>query len=615
MISLIINSVDNLTPRTKGAIAFWHDIAIALACFPLALMIRYDQINITTRFIAKDLISILSIVFIIKLASILINKTYRGMWRFASLNDLIGIIKTSSLATIITVLALFSYNRLEGIPRSAFIIDWALTILMMSAGRFAFRVWRERSRAEQGERTIIIGAGASGEQMLRDIKRSEGAKLNIIGLLDDSPSKQHRTIHGVPVLGTISELQKIADEKSVTQAIVAIPSAPPKVMGKILKETSAAGLKILVCPGINDIVHGNVQVSKLRPIDIEDLLGREPVKLDESSISSMINGKTIMITGGGGSIGSELCRQILRFGTKKLIIFEICEFFIYSTHMKLIEEFPGLEIIPVVGDVREWDRVNQVLEEHRPQMIFHAAAYKHVPMMELNPHEAIKTNVFGTKNVAELASKHGVERFILVSTDKAVNPTNVMGSTKRIAEQVCQAIYHQEGNKTKFSMVRFGNVLGSAGSVVPRFWDQIKKGGPITVTHPEITRFFMSIPEACQLVMQAGALTNGGEIFVLDMGESIKIVHLAKGMIRLSGNTEEDIEIKFTGLRPGEKLYEELLADKESTIETTHKKIRIAKATTPSASYLTQLDNILESQSIKHAIKTIVPEYIIDHLN
>lgn len=606
---MILSSIDRLSSRSKGLLAITFDILVATISFPLAIFIRLENFPVD-KILHTEAIKAILLICIIKIICTFFYKAHRGIWRFASIGDLILIIKTVTTSTVLSAIAAFLLTRLEGIPRTAFIIDWGLTIALMSSGRFFFRIWREGQRKSRGVKTLIVGAGRSGEQLIRDIMRSENAKIDIIGILDDAPTKMNRTLHGIKVIGGIDSLKFCVEEKRVEQIIIAIPSAHPKLIGKILKEASSAGVKTLVSPGINDIVGGNVQVSKLRPIDIEDLLGRDPVKLDESSISSMINGKTIMVTGGGGSIGSELCRQILRFGPKKLVIFEICEFFIYSTHMKLIEEFPGLEVIPIVGDVREWERVNQVLEEHKPQLIFHAAAYKHVPMMEMNPREAIKTNVFGTKNVAELASKHGVERFILVSTDKAVNPTNVMGSTKRIAEQVCQAIYHRESNKTKFSMVRFGNVLGSAGSVVPRFWEQIKKGGPITVTHPEITRFFMSIPEACQLVLQTGALTNGGEIFVLDMGESIKIVHLAKGMIRLSGNTEDDIEIKFTGLRPGEKLYEELLADKETTLETSHNKIRIARATKPSHNYIDQLENILSSKCVKAAIKTVVPEYI-----
>ena len=603
---MFLKILDDLPPHYKNLIAISYDLLIALIAFPLALIVRLDSISIFSYNIEK-LAILLIVIFGLKLMSVFLYKAHKGMWRFASINDLTLIIKTVSTATLLSILGVFFLTRLEGIPRSAFLIDWGLTIFLMSSPRFVFRVWKERRGASTGVKTLIIGAGRSGEQLIRDIKRTENAKMRIVGFLDDASTKQGRTLHGVSVIGNINSLAESINKTGAEQLIVAIPSASPRIISKILKDANTSGLKTLVSPGINDIVGGKVQVSQLRPIKIEDLLGRDPVKLDQSSITDMLNNKVVMITGGGGSIGSELCNQIIKFGPKKLIIFEMCEFFIYKTHMELSEKYPEAEIIPIVGDVRDLERVESVIKKFSPDIIFHAAAYKHVPMMELNPNEAIKTNVFGTKNVAKSASKFGVDKFVLVSTDKAVNPTNVMGSTKRIAEQICQSV--SENSRTKFAIVRFGNVLGSAGSVVPRFWKQIEKGGPITVTHPDITRYFMSIPEACQLVLQTGALSRGGEIFVLDMGEPIKIVHLAQGMIRLSGMTEDDIEIKFTGLRPGEKLYEELLADKESTIPTPHEMIRIAKATKPDSSFISQVERIEPCENIREIIKKLVPEY------
>ncbi len=605
---MLLIQLHDLSPQSKKFIAISYDITVALISFPLALAIRLDTFGYLSRDISS-LNLIFFIIFLTKLASILVYKSHRGIWRFASTNDLVLIIKTITASTAISMTTIFFITRLEGLPRSVFLIDWIFTICLMASARFIFRIWKEQHRSTIGIKTLIIGAGRSGEQLIRDIKRTENAKMRIVGLLDDDKTKRGRTLHGINVIGGISSLKESAEKTGAEQLVIAIPSARPKTIGKILKDANSISLKTLVAPGINDIVDGKVNVSQLRPINIEDLLGRDPVKLNETSIAQMINNKAVMVTGGGGSIGRELCNQIIKFGPKKLIIFEICEFFLYKTHLTLTETFPEAEIIPVIGDVKDLEHVENTIKKHSPDILFHAAAYKHVPLMEINPNEAIKTNVFGTKNVALSASKLNVPKFVLISTDKAVNPTNIMGSTKRIAEQICQSI--SENSRTQFAIVRFGNVLGSTGSVVPRFWKQIKTGGPITVTHPEITRYFMSIPEACQLVLQAGALSEGGEIFVLDMGEPIKIVHLAKGMIRLSGMTESDIDIKFTGLRPGEKLYEELLADKEATMPTPHEKIRIAKATKPSKEFIDQVERIEPCENIKEVIRKIVPEYTV----
>lgn len=603
---MFLNNVDKLKPHHKNRIAIMYDTIIAFISFPLALSLRYDSIIEPFEVINK-IIPVFGIIFAIKLSMVYFYKAHKGVWRFASIRDLSLIIKAGTIASVLSVISIFFFTRLQGIPRTVFFIDWGLTILLMASARFSFRMYKERRTNTVGVKTILVGAGSFGEQFIRDINREHREKFNILGIIDESQKHLDRTIHGIPVIGTVEELGNAIYELSAEQIIIAIDSNRESIK-KVLEVSNYYKVKTMIAPGIKDLIDGKVTLSELRPINIEDLLGREPVSLDQTSVSSMISGKSIMVTGGGGSIGSELCRQVLKFKPSKLIIFESCEYFIYNIHMKLTEEFPGTTIIPIVGDVREKSRVTDVMSKYRPSIIFHAAAYKHVPMMEANPKEAIKTNVMGTRNVAEASVEQGLEKFILISTDKAVNPTNVMGTTKRIAEQLCQHI--SKDSETKFAIVRFGNVLASNGSVVPRFWEQIKNGGPVTVTHPEITRYFMSIPEACQLVMQAGALSNGGEIFVLDMGNPVKIVDLAKEMIRLSGKDEDEIEITFTGLRPGEKLYEELLSDTEQTTSTPHNKIRVATATSPSEGFMIKINELVDSSDIRTAIKDLVPEYM-----
>jgi FlaA1/EpsC-like NDP-sugar epimerase len=488
---------------------------------------------------------------------------------------------------------------------------------MMGGSRLAYRAWKEGRVASlgtvQAAPVLILGAGDAADALIRELT----AKRNwrVVGLLDDSHLKLGRQIHGVPVRGRLADVERIAGDLGVEHAIIAMPSVSHTVRRHAVHLATQAGLKVMTVPSFDDIMTGKVTVSQLRRVELDDLLGRDPVVLDSAGLESFLSGKTVMVTGAGGSIGAELTRQIARFAPARLLLFELSEYALYRMEQEFRRLHPDLPIVCAVGDTRNRARVRQLLVDWQPRVVFHAAAYKHVPLMEeVNAWEALQNNVLGTYVLASEAARAGVEEFVLISTDKAVNPVNVMGASKRLAEMVCQAL--QPGSGTRLVMVRFGNVLGSAGSVIPKFRQQIAEGGPVTVTHPEITRYFMSIPEAAQLVLQAGSMGRGGEIFVLDMGEPVKIVDLAREMIRLSGLSENDVRIVFTGLRPGEKLYEEVLADGEHTLATPHPKLRIARPRTVDADFLTRLLEWLErlparaDDDVREGLARFVPEYM-----
>lgn len=596
----------------KRLIVFIYDLVIGLISFPLAISIRFGSIELKD-FQMNSFWDLVTIVFFCKVLTFSYFKLSRGIWRFSSTPDLILILKATGIASVLSVIALFFWNRLETVPRSSFLIDWFLTIFFLGGGRFTYRIFKDASSKGTGIRTILIGAGEAGEQLIREINRTKKSPYHIVGILDDNKSRHGRTIHGIPVLGQIEDLKKYADQRDIEQVIIAIPSATSKEIRKIINICFKLNIRAQTLPTLSDIVGGKVHISQLRPVNAEDLLGRQPVQLDLNELGKMLSDKVILVTGAGGSIGSELCNQILRFSPRKLILFENCELFLYQTEIKLKEKYPTIHIVPIVGDVRDQERVQEVFNQNKPNIIFHAAAYKHVPMMELNPQEAIKNNVGGTQIVANAAIKVKADRFIMISTDKAVNPTNIMGATKRIAEMICQELFKQSP-ETKFSTVRFGNVLGSAGSVIPRFLKQIQDGGPVTVTHKEITRYFMSIPEATQLVLQAGCLAKGGEIFVLEMGAPVKIHDLAVDLIKLCGLTPNiDIDIEFTGLRPGEKLYEELLANEENTLPTNHNLVRVAKARHVTINLKELIDELLninqDTLKLRNQLKKLVPEF------
>lgn len=611
-----------LQPWQKTAIVIATDIAIATFALYGSFFIKMGDLS----FPAFELKSFhITLILMITLQAISFYKMglYKGIWRYSSTQDLIRLIKGATLAVVFSFIGSFFYNRLNNISRSVFFIDWLLLIISLGGTRFAYRIWRDHNaKTNNNHRTdkiIIVGAGDGGEKLYREIQHSPTFDSSVVAFIDDDLGKRNKSIHGIQIMGGISDIAQVVKKTSANKIFIAIPSATNKEFRRIIKECENTKLEIKTLPSLKDILQESEKLTELRDVKPEDLLGRDEIKLDRKNLGLMIKDKVVLVTGAGGSIGSELCRQIALFKPKTLVLFEISEYFLYELEMQLNELFPELNIISTIGDVRSSQSVENIFNKTNPSIVFHAAAYKHVPMMEKNPLEAVNTNIIGTKTVCESSLKYNVDRFVLISTDKAVNPTNIMGATKRIAEMTTQRS-QDKSKHTKFMVVRFGNVLGSSGSVIPLFKKQIKKGGPITVTHPEITRYFMSIPEASQLVMQAGSIGSGGEIFVLDMGEPFKITHLAKQLITLAGlRVNEDIEIKFTGLRAGEKLYEELLADQESTLTTCHPKVKIAKArevskeTNKLINELVQLPPNTEVRTIIERLQNIVPEYTPDN--
>lgn len=506
-----------------------------------------------------------------------IYRLYHKAWEYASIGELTAIVKAitfSILATAIIQLLLFQtvYIRALG-------ITWMMHVLLIGGSRFCWRMFRDTYIKPETDkrRTLIVGAGAAGTMVAKQLCTSSESDLQPVGFVDDDSKKYNLDYYGIPVLGNIREIEKIVQTQNIERILIAIPSLTKKELNMIVDECTKTKVRTQIMPKIEDVMTGKVSVTTFRDVQVEDLLGRDPVELDMEAISEKLTGKTILVTGAGGSIGSEICRQVSKFIPKKLVLLGHGENSIYLIHMELKNLYGDeFEIVPVIADVQDKHRLFEVMEEHQPNFVYHAAAHKHVPMMEYNPKEAVKNNIFGTRNVAEAAGTFGVDTMVLVSTDKAVNPTNVMGATKRCAELIIQEM--DKLFNTKYVAVRFGNVLGSRGSVIPLFKKQIQAGGPITVTHPDITRYFMTIPEASRLVIQAGSLARGGEIFVLDMGEPVKITDLAKNLIKLSGYSEEEIGIVYTGLRPGEKMFEELLNENEVYPEQVFPKIHIGKA-------------------------------------
>ncbi|MCX8022730.1 MAG: polysaccharide biosynthesis protein [Syntrophorhabdaceae bacterium] len=503
---------------------------------------------------------------------------YKGVWRYASMNDLIRILKAITLGTIAFSAFVAFYFRTGSFPRSTIIIDWFIIITFLGGSRFFYRFFREFKGASpsEGKKVLIIGASDEGEMLLRGIKKNPKITYNPVGFLDRTKERKGKRIHDVPVLGSIGDLKRVINKRKIEEVIVADSTITGKELRGITAICDEMNVKCKTIPALGDILNDRISVTQIREINIEDLLGREHIKLDIERIKAYLSGKRVMVTGAGGSIGSELCRQIMKIGPEKLILFERVENELYNIDIEFSGKYRNGLYVPLLGDILDKRRLEEVMVRYRPQVIFHAAAYKHVPITEIHPYEAIKNNIEGTLRVVEASLKHRVEKFVLISTDKAVDPVNVMGATKRVAELICQGMNGK--GPTKFIAVRFGNVLNSAGSVIPLFKKQIEAGGPLTVTHPEMTRYFMSIPEAVQLVMQAGAIGKGGEIFVLDMGEPVKIVDLARDMIRLMGMKPEDIDIVFTGLRPGERIYETLVGRGETVDPTIHEKIMLLKS-------------------------------------
>jgi FlaA1/EpsC-like NDP-sugar epimerase len=514
---------------------------------------------------------------------------FHGWWRHVGMSDLVALVKAVTASSALLLAALFMTHQIVGFPRGVIVLDWATAMLLFGGIRFTVRAFREeRWRSARGQRTLIIGAGVAAERLLREIQRGESG-MAPLGIVDDDPAKQGMRLHGIPVLGSTDRIVQLVQKAQVQLLVIAIPSATREEMRKIVEECLAAGVEFKIVPSIREMLDGRARLGQLRNVQIEDLLGREAVDLGVDGPRRDLEGRTVLVTGGAGSIGSELARQIAAFAPARLIVLDQAESALYFVHLDLLKAHPGLRITPVVADVTNQGRMERVFADYRPDFVFHAAAYKHVPLMEHNVVEAVRNNVLGTLCVAEMAARFEVEKFVLISTDKAVYPSSVMGCTKRVAEQLVLGWPALVKSRTDFRAVRFGNVLGSDGSVLPLFRRQLAAGHPLTVTHPEVTRYFMTIPEAVGLVLQAAALPEAaGGIAMLEMGEPVRIVELAENLIRLSGlEPYKDVQITFTGLRPGEKLHEELMSEREATVPTTVPKIRVVQATEPDPATLT----------------------------
>lgn len=603
--------LDRLRSRTA---AFVHDLlAIPLAWFA-AYWLRFNLGAIPTEFFDAAL-DALPVVVLIQGSVYWFFGLYRGVWRFASLPDLVRITSAALAGTALVVLALFIVNRSFLIPRSVPVLFFGLQVILLAGPRLLYRWHKDhRLNLRAGQRVLIVGAGRAGEMLARDMLRDPRRAYYPAGFVDDKLRRQGGEVHGVPVWGPTEDIPRLVEHQAIDLVLLAVPSAGAREMQRLVELCEQAGRPFRTVPELGSLMAGQVTVSQLRPVSIEDLLGRDPITLDWDGIRQGLSGRDVLVTGAGGSIGSELVRQIAGTGPRRLILADNGEFNLYQIELDLKERHPGLRFSRHLLDVTDAPGVTALFRDERPGIVFHAAAYKHVPLLEDQVRAAVRNNIRGTQIVAEAAAACSCERFVLISTDKAVHPANIMGATKRVAEAICQAL--DRVSETRYIVVRFGNVLGSAGSVVPLFRRQIERGGPVTVTHPDIERFFMTIPEACQLIMQAAVIGQGGEIFVLDMGEPVKIRYLAEQMIRLSGQEPgRDITIEYIGLRPGEKLYEELFYDSEDLIPTRHPKIRVARGADPlgeraTAEWLSGLARACETQddaAILAALGELIP--------
>lgn len=594
---------------------FLHDLAVVILAFALAFF-TWLNFEVESQH-WEHFREALPFVAIAQGAVLVWFRLYRGLWRFASIHDLWNIVRASVTGTAVVGFLLFLVNRLEGVPRATLVLYPLFLIPLLGAPRLGYRIWKnQRIRligSTNRKRVLLIGAGRAGEMLARDMAR--GNEYLPVAFLDDNRLLKNAKIQGIPVVGSVNQLEIVAKEFEVDVVIIAMPSANGSEMQKVVKICERSGVQFRTLPRLSDMMSGQPTIEAIRDVSIDDLLGRNTVSLDWTAISSGLGSQSVLVTGGGGSIGSELCRQIANLNPVALVILEKSEYNLYLIDLELRKEFPNLALHSQLGDVSDPVCVDHIFAEFRPSIVFHAAAYKHVPMLQFQVREALKNNVLGTHILARAADRYGVGKFVMVSTDKAVNPTNIMGATKRIGEIYCQNL--NKCSKTAFITVRFGNVLGSAGSVVPLFKKQIERGGPVTVTHPDMTRYFMTIPEACQLIMQAGSMGEGGEIFVLDMGAPVKISYLAEQMIRLSGKTlGEDIRIEYCGLRPGEKLYEELFHEQENLAPTSHGKILLARSRHVEWDFLektfdgiTQACNEYDETTLRRLLTSLVPEF------
>lgn len=600
--------------NVKRTLAIVHDLVAVAVCWFLAYWLRFN-LDMPNAYVYGSYAA-LPTVFAVYVPACWIFGLYRGIWRYASLMDLRRIVMAVSSAAFAAATAIFMF-RLPNVPRSVLILHPILLILVMGGSRFAYRVWRDRvlygRMMFEGEPVLVLGSGDGADRLIRDLAHS--TDWGVVGLLSEDGRRVGHELHGVKIYNLDGDLSSLAKRLSVRHAIVAMPEASPRKRRHAIESAVQAGLSVLTVPTLEDMLAGKVAVSNVRRVQLEDLLGRDPVELDSAGLSNWLGGQTVLVTGAGGSIGAELARQLAVFRPRLLVLLDISEFALYRIEQEFLRQSPGVPIACIVGDVKDAAWLEKIFTDHRPTVVFHAAAYKHVPMMEgENAWQAVRNNVLGSQRLAVVAQRHGVDKVVLVSTDKAVNPTSVMGASKRLAERVLCRLQPQ--GTTRFITVRFGNVLGSNGSVIPTFREQIARGGPVTVTHPDIIRYFMLIPEAAQLVLQAGLMGQGGEIFVLEMGEPVRIADLARDMIRLSGFSEDDIRIEYTGLRPGEKLYEELLTDNERSLPTPHSGLRVAKAeAAPDAGWQRDLDDWLNEavpetpNEVKLRLHRFVPEY------
>ncbi len=601
----------------RASLAFAHDVCAAAIAWSAMYWLRFSFEVKEPHGVdmAWTLAWTLAWILPLQAAIFLGFGLYRGLWRFASMVDLQRIVLAAGLGAVLVPLVLVMLQLQAVVPRSVLIFYPIVLIFLMAGNRFAYRIWKEHRLyspfAALGEPVLIIGAGEAGARLSKEFAHSR--QWRVVGLLDDDPTKHRRRLHNVDVLGPIAGLPAWAAKYGVRKVIIALPSAAHGVRRRVAEICADIGLEALTVPSYEDLISGRSALTTIRNVELDDLLGRDPVVLDSAGLAEWLGNRVVMVTGAGGSIGAELCRQIAHFRPARLVLFDISEAALYEIQTMLADEFAQLPVCNVVGDVKHAALVDEVMARERPSLVFHAAAYKHVPLMEeTNAWQAVRNNAYGTAVLARAAVAAKVPKFVLVSTDKAVNPTSVMGASKRLAEIVCQSL---QGSGTQFVLVRFGNVFGSAGSVIPRFQEQISRGGPVTVTHPDITRYFMSLLEATQLLLQAGLQGRGGEILVLEMGEPVRIVDLARDMIRLSGADPNKIAVVFTGLRPGEKLYEELLASEEATLPTTHPKLRIAQARAANLDSVGQMiawcerDRVADDAEVRARLKSWIPEY------
>lgn len=555
---------------------------------------------------------------LIYLAVFYVFGLYKRLWQYASIGELLLIVFAVTVGTAATVTVVYFLAPMR-FPHSVAALLWFTTLFLVGASRFAWRILQENVFTPHvpgsQRQVLIVGAGDAGVVAVRELKNRNYHEGRPVGFIDDDPKKQHFQLMGIPVLGTHKDIARVVKNHNIDEVIIAMPSASGDIIREIVQITEKTGVDLKILPGVYDLLSGKVDTKEIREVQVEDLLGREQVNVDLEEVAGYLAGETVFVTGGGGSIGSEICRQITRFNPGKIVILGHGENSVFDIEQELRAEHPGIDIATEIVDIKDRAKIQLIFERYQPGVLFHAAAHKHVPLMEKNPEEALKNNIVGSYNLAEAADKAGLKTFVLISTDKAVNPTSVMGATKRVTEMIIQTM--DKRSKTKFVAVRFGNVLGSRGSVIPTFKKQIKKGGPVTVTHPDMVRFFMTIPEASQLVIQAGAMAQGGETFILDMGKPVKIVDLARDLIRLSGfEPDVDIPIKFTGMRPGEKLYEELLTAEEGTSATKHKRIFVAK---PSPVETAKLEEIihtvrergtyLSKDEVVELLQTVIPTF------